>query len=166
MTILPMIISYKSQNYANDELVDLLYRNNILAAQSPEDCNYLKDFVESWLLTAESTQPESSLLTTNTYLLWAEVWPKRCDIQGAHGQITLCNMTVPDRMEACDLWHEAAKKENLYVDNFPEYFADQLDIRIGGIRDIQRCYEDPDDPSTCRYKVRVLFNNNFTIAYT
>lgn len=166
-----MIISFKSQNDVNDELVELLYQNNIFAQQTGQDCEYMKEFVPSWLLTAESIQPESSLLTTNTYLLWAQVFPNRCNgseangvrLQGNYSEITMCDMTADMMMEACEVWGRTSNVKNLDTYNLPEYFASELNIRVGGIREIRKCVN-ADGP--CENGVRVLLNDNFTVAYT
>lgn len=161
-----MIISFRSQNHANGELVDLLHENNIIAG---DNCGYLEEFVSSWLLTAESSQPESSLLTTNSYLLWAEVYPVRCNtagVQGDNGEVILCNMEAEEMLESCELWDSARNYNVAGLGNLTKYFANELNIRAGGIREMERCLPDPDNPSACNYSVRVLFNDNFTVSYT
>ena len=173
VTILPIIISYKSQNFVNDELAELLHENNLAApTNSEEDCQYLKEFVHSWLLTAESVQPDSPLLGTNAYLLWAQILPYRCpSLQDPNGIITLCNSSAARRLkQSCQIWqHTAAEQlatEQLSLNNLAEYFADVLDIRVGGIHEVSLCLPDSRDPTKCIFETRVLFNDNFTVSFT
>lgn len=158
VTILPMIISYRSQNFVNEELFDLLHENNVaVSSDSSEACAYLRQFTQAWLLTAESIQPDSNLLNTNAYLLWARILPVRCDFQRPDGVITVCNDSSPMReLDACALW---GKNDTLpMVDNLPGHFAKTEDIRIGGIRELRL--------NQSGFETHVLFNDNFTVSYT
>ena len=165
-----MIISYQSQNFVNDELTDLLHGNNI-AMFVEDDCDYMKDFLQSWLLTAESMQPDSNLLNTNTYLLWARILPVRCpEFQRPDGVITMCNSTAAlGSFESCQLWEESAKVnegEPADLNNLASYFASELNVRVGGIRQATRCFENETNADDCIFRTEVLFNDNFTVSYT
>jgi hypothetical protein len=165
-TILPMIISYKSQNFVNEELVQLLHANNI-AAYSSGDCDYLRQFVDSWLVTAESAHPDSNLLNTNIYLLWARITPVRCDFQDPTGVITLCRSIASLQLDSCELWARAAVSNvSSNMDNITEYFAEELGVRVGGIREIVVCDPSDTDPDACAFEANVIFNDNFTVALT
>jgi hypothetical protein len=165
-TILPMIISYKSQNFVNDDLVQLLHANNI-AANSSGDCDYLRLFVDSWLLTAESTHPESNLLNSNIYLLWARITPVRCDFQDPTGVITVCNSIASLQLDSCNLWARAAASDvSSNMDNITDYFAEELGVRVGGILEIVACDPSDIDPDACAFETTVIFNDNFTVTFT
>ena len=168
VTILPMIISYRSQNFINEELFDLLHETNVeISSSSEEACFYLQQFIQTWLLTAESMQPDSKLLKNNTYLLWARILPRRCPFQRPDGVITVCDDSSPTReLEACALW---PKNDTLPFDNFdnlPEFFAKTEDIRVGGIREIRLQEVAPCAEGECEFETHVLFNDNFTVSYT
>lgn len=164
-----MITSYQSQNFVNDELTDLLHENNI-ANFVVDDCDYLKDFVQSFLLTADAMQPDSKLLSTNTYMLWARILPVRCPFQSSDGVITICNSTEDfNTFDSCELWNESARVHEgipVDLDNLTSYFADELDIRAGGIRQVTRCFQNETEPDLCVFQTEVLFNDNFTVSYT
>ena len=165
-----MIISYRSQNFVNGELTDLLQGNNI-ANSEDEDCDYMKDFVKSWLFTADSIQPNSGLLNTNTYLLWARILPYRCpEFQRPDGVITMCSSsTAMMSMESCQLWKESERVHKdipVDLDNLTNYFANELDIRVGGIRQVTRCAPNQTNPDVCDFQTEVLFNDNFTVSFT
>lgn len=164
VTILPVIISFRSQNLVNDGLADLLHGNNV-EASSERDCAYLQEFVRSWMLTAESVQPDARFLGTNVFLLWARILPIRCDFQGDYGVVTMCGDSGnAQRAEACRLWGETSGDlNNLDFGNLTYYFADKMGVRVGGIQEINRCY--PDD-TNCLFETQVLFNDNFTVSFT
>jgi hypothetical protein len=161
-----MIISYRSQNFVNEKLFDLLHETNLaINSNSTDACAYLKQFLDSWLLTAESIQPDSSLLGTNTYLLWARISPLRCDFQQVDGIITVCSDSSPVEQRTCELWQENSTFASF--DRLPAHFAEMQDIRVGGIREIYKeniapCWEGGE----CRFETHVLFNDNFTVSYT
>lgn len=168
VTFLPMIISYESQNFVISELVDLIHGNNI-ASLNDAVCDYMGDFVRSWLFTAESMQPDSKILRTNIHLLWARVLPYRdgCDWQMPDGVITFCSSNSSlSSVDSCQLWQESSQVNTgpIDLDNLKRYFSKELGIREGGIRTVTRCFPVATNP--CGVQTDVLFNDNFTVSFT
>lgn len=150
-----MIISFQSQNLVNSELVYLLQENNV-ASPDVDDCDYLHLFVQSWLRAADSVQPDSWMLPTNAYLLYAEMLPIRCPFQAENGRITICRDPYTDN-STC-IWGPYDMPIYDELDDLPMYFAKNLDIRVGGIRTLSQ--------SSDGFAVKVLFNDNFTVSFT
>lgn len=149
-----MIISFESQNLMNTELVDLLQENNV-QAPGVDDCDYLFQFVDSWIRAAESAQPDSWILPTDAYLLWAEIQPIRCPFQAEYGRITVCRDNSPGN---CIWGGYNSTQYDAHFDNLPGYFAETLGVRVGGISEVTH--------SLNGFYVKVLFNDNFTVSFT
>jgi hypothetical protein len=148
------------------------------------DCEHLELSISSWLHAAAIVQSKSPTNTDSTYVLWAQISPspRGCAfLNGTDGVITQCKtMEQGHFYGACDVWEEIAPTNP--DDASPTYFADKLDIREGGITEFTRSYTGPLQGNftsdgnlfqrealtgeTVTFTVRVLYNQNHTVAFT
>jgi hypothetical protein len=140
------------------ETVELLQANNI-AAQ--DDCSYLESAIDSWANIAAVPQP-ASLLTKleDTFVLWAQLLPIRCDFQRDDGVLTYCygDDSRPNGVYPCTVWDDHAPTDP--GEATEEYFADELGIRLDGVRKLSR--QGIDEFSD--YGVSIIYNENPTVS--
>lgn len=187
MLVLPLLSSLHEQNLVATELVELLQANN-LAAPTTDDCDFLESAVKSWMNVAVKPQPTSVLSSQeDTFVLWAQLLPVRCEFQDPNGVITFCegnDSLLNSNEEACIVWDNFAPDFNDLnstcwakpvpqdcVENYLEgYFATELNLRVGGIRTIrpQAGYDVPyaDLSKFTNFDVTVVYNENPTVALT
>ena len=147
-------------------MVDLLLANNVAApSKSQEDCTYLKSSVQSWLQMAAIPQPASLFKNVeDTYVLWAQLLPVRCDFQREDGVITFCKgQAIEASFEGaaahtCFVWDEYSPENP--DDATPFYFAKHLSLRWQGIRQISR----ESTISNTSYYATVIYNHNPIVA--
>jgi hypothetical protein len=159
--VLPLLDGLMPQNLVETELVRLLQANNIAARD--DDCEYLRLAVDSWVNLAVVPQPSSLVSTAeDTFVLWAQLLPKRCDFQREDGVITSCVGKFNDSSpEACKVWDDD------YLLEYPseateEYFASELDLRVGGIQ--KRFLMEGYEGNYTKYNVTVVYNENPTVS--
>lgn len=172
--------SFTQQNLVSVQLAKLLQSNNI-AAQ--DNCDYLENAINSWLKMAAKPQPASLVSSAeDTFVLWAKLTPKRCDFQNDDGVITYEYCETEEGVglrtsckETCSVWDNMIPEEilenNIFISDYndnvlsygglsgelEEYFAEELNIRVGGItREYIRGADDGHDG----YDVTVLYNQN------
>jgi hypothetical protein len=169
--VLPLLMSLAQQNLNSYQMVDLLQANNLAApSASEEDCAYLKSSVQSWLKVAAVPQPASLFENTeDTYVLWAQVLPVRCDFQRTDGVITFCDGQAEEDSlgsavaNTCLVWDD-------YGPSTPDaatsdYFAKQLSLRSEGIRRVHRELKVFDvAPYILSFDTTVVYNYNPTVA--
>jgi hypothetical protein len=103
--------------------------------------------------------------------LWAQLLPVRCDFQRPDGVITICDYQGEIRNDhlnqTCEIWKNSPNDTN---DATPEYYADMLGIRVGGITEYaksqngQLTYENF-TVSNETFSVRLIANENHVIAF-
>lgn len=160
--VLPMLGSLSLQNLVSYNMVDLLQAQNLAApSSSEEDCSYLKTSVQSWLRMATTPQPSSRFANVeDTFVLWAQILPVRCDFQREDGVITFCSSRgeadIPDlpSLSACTVWDDNSPATP--EDATEVYFAEQLSLRSEGIRQISRQND--------TYTTSVIYNYNPSVA--
>jgi hypothetical protein len=145
-----MINSVSNQNFVAIELAALLQANNE-AAES--DCAYLESAVNSWLRMAIVDGVSPAVGSQNeTFTLWAQLLPARCDFQNAEGVITICNDALRNAANAtCEVWDSRPDHASIAP---RREFASLLDIRVGGIREVIK------KDQVGIYNVTVLYNMN------
>jgi hypothetical protein len=52
------------------------------------------------------------------------------------------------------------------MNTIADFFADELGVRLGGIRKFEKCAPNSTDPDTCAFETNVIFNDNFTVSFT
>jgi hypothetical protein len=155
-----MLGSLSEQNLVSYNMVDLLQAQNLAApSSSEEDCSYLKTSVQSWLRMATTPQPASRFANVeDTFVLWAQVLPVRCDFQRADGVITFCSYQgdaiVARSASACAVWDDNSPPTP--EDATEDYFAQELSLRSEGIRQISRQND--------TYTTSVIYNYNPSVA--
>ena len=160
--VLPMLGSLSQQNLVSYKMVDLLQAQNLAAPSSSEDdCSYLKTSVQSWLRMATTPQPQTRFANVeDTFVLWAQVLPVRCDFQREDGVITFCSSQEDADIQelpsssACTVWDDNSPATP--EDATEDYFAEQLSLRSEGIRQITL----QDDG----YTASVIYNYNPSVA--
>lgn len=160
--VLPMLGSLSEQNLVSYNMVDLLQAQNLAApSSSEEDCSYLKRSVQSWLRMATTPQPASRFANVeDTFVLWAQVLPVRCDFQREDGVITFCSdqgnaiIQEPRSSNACAVWDDNSPPTP--EDATEDYFAQELSLRSEGIRQISLQND--------TYSTSVIYNYNPSVA--
>ncbi len=166
LLVLPLLQSLAQQNAVSYRMVDLLLAHNVAApSSSEEDCSYLMTSVQSWLKMAAVPQPASLFENVeDTYVLWAQLLPVRCDFQQEDGVITFCDNQVGNGVLGqevpgipCSVWedHRPANPEDATED----FFAEQLSLRYEGIRRISVSNE-----SNIAFTTTVIYNHNPSVA--
>jgi hypothetical protein len=169
--VLPLVISLYEPNLNSYHMVDLLQANNVAAPTwSDDDCAYLESSVQSWLQMAAVPQPASMFENTeDTYVLWAQLLPVRCDFQREDGVITFCDgQAVEDYLgsdiaNTCVVWDEYSP--STADEATSDYFAQQLSLRSEGIRQVFRDTKVHDAaPYVLAFEITVVYNYNPTIS--
>lgn len=172
VTIFPLILSMLGQNTAALNYVYLLQENNVLLSKAnASSCDFLEETVKSWLYLGVSVQNLVPFYNVTTFVLWAQLLPARCDFQRADGVITICDVQREifsgSLNRTCEIWRSLPNDTN---DATPEYYADMLDIRVGGITE----YAEEQNGlltyangtiSNETFSVRLLANENHVIAF-
>ena len=174
VTVLPMISTINGVNPIADEMTDLLHQNNINAI----NCEHLQISLRSWLRSTALNLSPAPLNVNKQFLLWAQISPspRGCDfLNGTSGVITTCGFFLSATMKrVCEVWDDISPQNP--DDATPQYFADRLGLREGGIIEYSREYDAPPtggstgqdaNPFTAetRFTVRVLFNQNAPVGY-
>jgi hypothetical protein len=165
--LLPLLDALTPQNLVETELVNLLQANNI---EARDDCEYLKVAVDSWVKLAAVPQPSSLVSTADTFVLWAQLLPKRCDFQREDGVITSCSSSsINSTRAACKVWDDDYLLEHP-SEGLEDYFANELDLRVGGIQKkvlggIQKRFlMEGYEGNYTTYNVTVVYNENPTVS--
>ena len=179
--VVPLLFTITGPNLVAIELVKLLQANNI-EASSNEDCAYLEAAVDSFLKLAMVPQPPSLMHSEDdTFVLWAQILPKRCDWQREDGVITYCvkdSHLYESDPSTCNLWNNTLTSldgndfQHLSADDMSTEFARELQLRKGGIQSV--CMEgrrisecgtlERADVLSPEYNVTVFYNENPTIS--
>ena len=175
VTVLPMIGSIAGVNPIADEMTDLLQQNNIQAI----NCEHLQISLDSWLHATALVLSPSPLNANKQFLLWAQISPspRGCAfLNGTNGVITTCSSSESASMnDVCAVWEDIAPPNP--NDATPQYFADRIGVREGGIIAYSREYtgllagafsEEGTNLFSVEtnFTVRVLFNQNEMVSYT
>jgi hypothetical protein len=146
----------------------------MLSEANASSCAYLEDTIEAWLDLGANVQNDVPQYEVKTFVLWAQLLPVRCEFQGSDGVITVCenndtNYTYPQG--ACNVWKTPPANPS---DATPEYFANMLGIRVGGITEYTRSQTSlltvatdgnfSSYPNTT-FSVRLLANENHAISF-
>ena len=172
-TLLPVIRSIGGTNRMAEELAEMLQQNNIEAGPvGAEDCDYLKNAVASWLNTASLEHRTGPSLQFEPFVLWAAIEPSRCGFS----VITNCDYTdafIDTR--ACQVWTNLTATSEDVTSTF---FANELNLRVGGIKEYKRPQRGPLDfvnrnrnsnllnGEGSDFAVRVFINHNPSVANT
>lgn len=155
------------------------------ANATDNECDYLKSVVDSWLNVAVVPQPTSFVPSQeDTFVLWAQLLPIRCDWQRDDGVITFCSDDSPlieSYGHTCDNWmdlidlgmHSVEHIDTSSCDDISGpikmELANELNIRPSGIKstclmgvEMVPCYQDGMVPSN--FNVTVFYNHNPTIS--
>jgi hypothetical protein len=165
--VLPLLLSLTTQNLNSYSMVDLLQAHNLEApTNSTDDCAYLENAVNSWLKMAAIPHAASPLQNTeDTYVLWAQLLPVRCDFQRDDGVITFCegrifedswDAAVP---ETCAVWD--SYQPSWSMGTMASQFSKALTIRSQGIRRIDREVSFGD---LSIFRTSVVYNENPTVS--
>jgi len=182
--ILPLLISRVKTNSISADLTRVLQANNVQALDT-EDCDYLKSAVDSWLSIAMVPQPESFVKShEDTFVLWAQVLPVRCDWQREDGIITHCdNSTLFEQghKDVCELWDDTLQWGSFsdeqmegweceeILDTVRSNLAQEMDLRMPAIQ--WKCLIGLDSvpcnvgsSSEAEFSVTVYYNNHPTVS--
>lgn len=161
VAVFPIIIATYQTNPVASESIDLLYQNNIqVPGNSTEECAYLQTAIRAWLASTPILQTDY-FYKENVPLLWAQVLPVRCSFQRDDGVITQCptNDFSEYHDDTCDVWSRGPENA---TDATPEYFAELLDIRLGGIT----VFEETNDSSASEaFSATMIVNQNNSIRF-
>ena len=172
MTIFPIIYSYGKSNKYPFNQVELLQANNV-AANETDLCDYLEDAVSSWLKGTSTEQNDYTLTRSRkqnpgVFVLWAQLLPVRCEWQRADGVITWCPASVADDYSVCSFWNRTMPNSTSQAT--PEYFADALGVRVGGIIEFlwtKNAYGNFNaSDSNQTYQVQVLLDETDALRYS
>lgn len=161
--VFPSLFSLRNHNPVTQKSAMLLQANNIGApSNSTDDCAFLLNAVQSWLQgTGASYIGYDELSDENSFVLWAELQPVRCDWQEDNGVITACNTAstfVPEG--TCDFWSKNSPKppEQATI----EFFAEEVDRRKSEITEV---FVGADEPQF-EFYVRVFYDESHATSMT
>ena len=167
ISLLPALHAGLIRNPDSRNQVHLLRDNNV-ASNSTEDCEYLFYAVQSWLYGSAQIHTFYGLIDDeirDPHLLWAQLLPVRCVWQQSNGVVTTCgSLRAFSTIDSiCDYWDDT-----MTTNPTKEYFADSLAIRPGGILDISSKNFAPSNfaanESTSEFYVRAFYNEAHPIA--
>lgn len=143
------------------ELIDLLQQNNIEAGMS--ECTFLESSVRAWLqIAGVEYQVGPNVGAFEVYVLWAQVLPIRCAFQEPYGVVTRCaDDPYGNTTRSCNVWQNITGNASTVSESF---FANQLDVRVGGIREYQRDTIVPINMTNTAFSVRAFVNHNATVS--
>lgn len=181
--ILPLLVSRFKTNSVSTDLTRVLQANNAQAMEM-DDCDFLKSAVDSWLNMAMVPQPESfGKAHEDTFVIWAQVLPVRCDWQREDGIITYCDDStnfMQGHKEVCDLWEDTLQWGMISdsqegwglegkVDAVRSHLAEELNLRMPAIQ--WKCFQGAESApcsavssSESQFNVTVFYNNNPTVS--
>jgi hypothetical protein len=173
VSIFPIIYSFGKSNLFAPNQVLLLQANNLVAnSTEPDDCAYLYNAMRAWLRGTSGEENDYSVLGSkrdlDTYILWAQMLPVRCDWQRPDGVITECAWTwLSGMILPCSFWNRTIVSP---ADATPDYFADVLGVRVGGILEYQLNTTAPlldrGLVSNQSYFVKVIVDETDTLTYS
>lgn len=128
---MPILLSFLGENNVAPNFVHLLQQNNLMLSEANvTSCEFLQQTIEAWLDVGANVQNPVPQYKITQYVLWAQLLPVRCDFQQEDGVITNCTAGASFPNSTCNLWNLAPSDPN---DATPEYYANLLDIRVGGV---------------------------------
>ena len=165
--VVPLLHCTTTQNRTSYRMVDLLLAHNVEApTNSTDDCAYLQNVIYSWLQMASVPQPPSLLRNKeDTYVLWAQLLPVRCDFQRDDGVITFCSGQIFEDSwlgaipETCEVWDDYRPSSSM--DEMASHFSKALDIRPEGIRRIDRSFS---QANQLNFRASVIYNENPSVS--
>lgn len=144
-------------------------------------CEFLHQTIQAWLDLGANVQSRAPQLNVTDYVLWAQVLPVRCDFLEPDGVITKCppNVTAENFTDAngtryiydpaaCALWN---RRPDNASDATPEYYADMLGIRVGGVTEYTEMQTgmltiaQNGSVTNETFSVRLLANENHAISF-
>ena len=134
--VFPAIYAIQTGNYVNQQMVDLLLANN-LVANTTDECDYLQTAVTSWLAGVSRAPSHQRYILggeADSHVVWARLLPVRCPWQRSDGVITDCSYLAVGNDETCAIWAEGPEDAN---DASPEYFAKTLELRVGELQEYE-----------------------------
>jgi len=165
--ILPLIFTLGPTGYANTspfELVDLLQGNNVdLRSNNTDTCEQLQLTIESWLRGAFSIDFYNNR-KTDSYVLWGQLLPVRCDFQSENGVFTVCPTEdrkdfFPDsELLICEISKSAP------LNNTLSFLADELHLRPGVLISVSNEIDVEFDSIVETFNVTVIFNLDHSVA--
>jgi hypothetical protein len=170
VTVFPIIYSFGKANNFSFNQVRLLQANN-LVANSTTECDYLHNAVESWIQGTSGEEHDYSLLgkwrNVDSYVLWAQLLPIRCDWQREDGIITWCTECIGNMCETCSFWNRTIVPPS---EATPNYFANVLGVRVGGIvayqlQNVTAMFAQG-SVSNQSYSVKVIVDETDTLTYS
>jgi hypothetical protein len=161
---MPIFISFLGTNNAAPNFVHLLQQNNLmLSEENATSCEFLQQTIGAWLDVGANVQTQVPQYNVTEYVLWAQLLPVRCPFQRqnlSEGVITNCTNGTSFPKNVCDVWDLAPSDP---LDATPEYYADLLNIRVGGISEYVETNTDLLTNTT--FSVRLLVNENHAISF-
>jgi class 3 adenylate cyclase len=169
VTLYPVIYTYRFHNAFDSKLGDLLLAYNV-EANGTEDCAYLQNAVNAWLGAASHTLADQRYLFGNerdSFLVWAQIEPVRCDWQGSGGIITSCTGKDGESM-VCDIWNQTITVSPSTASE--GMLASMLGLRPGALRefdDTAVALSDfvSDGDGLSMFRVRAFFDLSHTVSY-
>jgi hypothetical protein len=169
--VFPMLYTEFTRNPVSYNQVNLLQANNLIS-NTTDDCDYLKEAVQAWFKSATVVQASIEVINDasgQVLVQWAQLLPVRCDWQSENGVLTVCRSdSAVTEGPACAYWADTETVRT--ADATPEYFAEALGVRAGGLVEIVYQEMAPadfnDGATTAEFYVRAVFNESDTIALT
>lgn len=158
---MPVILSLLGVNTVSLDMVDMLEANNlVLSEANSSSCVFLRDTVNAWLEVGSMVNTQLSYYDEKAFVLWARLLPVRCDWQRADGVITVCDSGNSINPSTCIMWNETTPDDP--NEATPEYYADALGIRVGGITQ----YVETRQLNNDTFSVSALMNENNVVGLT
>jgi hypothetical protein len=171
---MPILSSISGVNNGAKEFVGLLQATSVLVLDNnASSCEFLEESFKSWLgVAAKVLSPTTadSYFGSQAYILWAQVLPKRCAFQRDDGVITMCSNATAAVFSACKVWDKGPTNAS---DATSYYFAESLNVRVGGITEytesmtsswVDSSNED-NEMTNATFSVRVLINQNSSVEF-
>jgi hypothetical protein len=155
------------QNPLASNFMDLLQANNVVAgSNSTEDCDYMNVAVKSWLLTTSKVNAPFAVgggHSDDSYVVWAQLLPVRCDWQDSEGVITTCLWGSNFPSEICSVWNDTRPLSTEQATT--SYFANKLGLRAGELVEFDR-WDPGNGPEVDSnpFYVRGIFDESHTVA--
>jgi class 3 adenylate cyclase len=169
VTLYPVIYTYRFRNAFDNNLGDLLFAYNT-EASGTEDCAYLRNAVLAWLGAASHTHADQRYLFSDerdSFLVWAQIEPVRCDWQRSDGIITSC-VDKEGESKVCEIWEQTVSVDPYSVSE--GMLASILGLRPGAIREFDETAVTmsdfgPDGRSLATFRVRGFFDLSHSVSY-
>ena len=164
--VFPAIYAVLSRNRANEQMLRLLEKNNVIS-NTTDECDYLHTAVRSWLKSVAHIHSHRHLVdghSHSSHVVWAQLLPVRCGSwQRSDGVITDCSYIDIENRDACVRWSFGPPLGNA-DEASREYFSDVLHLRVGALQEYQ--FEDFADFQTAGNNTRFFVQSINDLSHT